>query len=158
MGLGHTRPLLNDGVLQYKKKWGYGIKGTYGLCCYIALMSQNEAVTSFLVNNPFIHRTGRRFEGAVFQPDRDRKDHAERQRMLSRYAFAGLQDVRWFDLPNDYAVIQARRQGRLSSTAELHVRLSKSLNPTALQTRSERKHTRHSVDRSFAGPQRTGPL
>jgi hypothetical protein len=53
--VGSTRAFLNDGVLQYKKKWGYRITGEKGAGFFIKITEDTSAVRSFLLHNPYIN-------------------------------------------------------------------------------------------------------
>lgn len=66
VNFGLTRPFLNDGVLQFKKKRGMAIAHTYEIGYLLQTGADAGAVTGFLLNNPFLYRKGDEFCGAVF--------------------------------------------------------------------------------------------
>lgn len=70
-GIGLTRAFLNDGVLQYKRKWGIKIKklSKYNKLFVLSILDFNPGVENFLLSNPFIHITQNSFKGAVFVKD-----------------------------------------------------------------------------------------
>ena len=62
MDMGGSRPLINDGVLRYKKKWGSAV--SQGLipkgCIFYVPCRMNRPVESFLENNPMILSEGKK--------------------------------------------------------------------------------------------------
>ncbi len=54
LSFGYSRAFLNDGVLQYKKKWDSALVGRSERCFLIKPLSKKDGVKSFLLNNPFI--------------------------------------------------------------------------------------------------------
>jgi len=69
ISLGDSRAFLNDGILQYKKKWGINISNTSEPGFMIKPLDKTDGVKSFLLNNPFIIKKKRKLNGAVFVED-----------------------------------------------------------------------------------------
>lgn len=90
--LGYSRPLLDDGVLQYKKKWGQRICGHYEQSTLLRILRHGPAVDAFLRNTPFIHVTSTGLQGAVFTETSPVPDTL-RATMASRWTIDGLEDV-----------------------------------------------------------------
>jgi hypothetical protein len=64
--LGASRAFLNDGVLQYKKKWGMAIAGERADGWIINALQDDAATRSFLINNPFSYENSGELCVAVF--------------------------------------------------------------------------------------------
>jgi hypothetical protein len=69
---GGTRPFLDDGVFQHKKRWGMRIERHEHVFHDFKLKVCNlsPAVLAFLADNPFVFRNGKQFSGLVLV-DRD---------------------------------------------------------------------------------------
>ena len=69
---GTCKPFLNDGILQYKKKWGVFIRkaeSSFGIFAF-KILNHSIGIDSFLLNNPFINLNNGRIEGViVFKKD-----------------------------------------------------------------------------------------
>ena len=52
--LGRTRAFLNDGVMFYKKKWGYKVIEEASTGYFVKVIRLDPGVTGFLRNNPYI--------------------------------------------------------------------------------------------------------
>jgi hypothetical protein len=67
---GRARPFLRDGVLNYKRKWGNRISGSFwhwfapGFA--LKILALTPATKSFLQHNPFIFETNGQLHGVVF--------------------------------------------------------------------------------------------
>lgn len=61
--LGGSRPSLNDGLLQYKRKWGVGLTENRDIYYdfLVRWNSLNRPIVSFLSNTPLIFRDGKEF-------------------------------------------------------------------------------------------------
>jgi hypothetical protein len=92
VNVGGSRAFLEDGVLNYKKKWGlrltYQKKGGF----ILKVVSLCPAVREFFLKNPFIYLDGKEFRGALFC-DNAGSQFAEALRKVSRYsAIEGISD------------------------------------------------------------------
>jgi hypothetical protein len=89
--LGGSRPFINDGVLQYKRKWGmiltHGKAEGFAIC----RIRDTQGVRQVLSNNPFIYEaTNGKLTGAVFFPD-SQIDHKTICKQIKPNSFLGLQ-------------------------------------------------------------------
>ncbi len=64
--LGWSRPFLNDGVLQFKKKWSQRIVKSEFDGFVLTVVANTPGSTAFLCNNPFLFKRDGHFFGAVF--------------------------------------------------------------------------------------------
>jgi predicted N-acetyltransferase YhbS len=109
--VGSSRPFLQDGVLQFKKKWGMRIvpDPTNPEVLLFRIRPDSAAARSFLAHNPFIHKKDDQLHAAVFldgiRTAPDDEDPVARARRL--YSLPGIHDV---------AVFQAD-SGRVGSPA-----------------------------------------
>jgi hypothetical protein len=55
INLGGTRAFLNDGILFYKKKWGFKVKGESSVGFFLKTLNSSPGVKSFLQHNPYIN-------------------------------------------------------------------------------------------------------
>jgi len=89
--LGGSRPFINDGVLQYKRKWGMVVKGEKTRGFLICRMRDTRGVRQVLHNNPFIYEaTNGKLTGAVFFPEHE-TDHQTVCKQIKPNSFLGLQ-------------------------------------------------------------------
>lgn len=64
---GGSRPFLNDGVMQFKKKWGMALNGAHSDGFYFRIIHDTPGVRAFLKNNPFVYQNSNGdFVGAIF--------------------------------------------------------------------------------------------
>lgn len=63
---GKSRAFLNDGVLQYKKKWGIHLVTPSETGFFLHSLLNTEEVKEFLLRNPFIYLDKKNFHGALF--------------------------------------------------------------------------------------------
>jgi hypothetical protein len=99
--VGWSKPFLNDGVLQFKRKWGEVI--TYHRFWGTGLMvaSLTPATKSFLCNNPFIFKRDDLLYAAVFV-DADKPLTADDLQEIEKdYLHAGLSGLTIYRLPSD---------------------------------------------------------
>jgi len=92
INFGISRPFLKDGILQYKKKWKTRLRknpnANRSLRLWIRRFSP-EAI-SFLEDNPFIIREGRRFFGIVFLGGQNIYKENEITAILKKYYIEGM--------------------------------------------------------------------
>jgi hypothetical protein len=97
--VGSTRAFLNDGVLLQKKKWKFKIVSFRDYGFLIDIVSPNNGVQEFFINNPFMFIQGTELIGAIFLeaerslekinfPDIYRKYHVEGLSRISLYRFS----------------------------------------------------------------------
>jgi hypothetical protein len=98
VGMGLSRALLRDGALQYKKKWGLEITGTDSISYLIKPVMENEAVKSFLINNPFILRNKTGLSGTVFISADKTIDDKDIDTLFRDYYFQGITNITLYRL------------------------------------------------------------
>jgi hypothetical protein len=69
MRAGSSKAFLNDGVLQYKRKWGMKIVGAKESLFVLDVMQSGDGVKSFLANNPFCQLSDGKLVAEVFSPE-----------------------------------------------------------------------------------------
>ena len=93
--VGLSRPFLDDGVLQYKRKFGTCITGCHDQYTLLRILNRSESLEAFLVNSPFIHRTfsdphTHGLTGAVFVANGTLLSEVSRRDIIAHYALDGL--------------------------------------------------------------------
>ena len=94
-----TRPLLNDGLFQYKRKWGTVVQRSPIPRGDILLkpVRETNAVRSFISHNLFVVREGKNLVGKIFHSDGILSREAL-SGIVSRYATAGLSALKIYCL------------------------------------------------------------
>jgi hypothetical protein len=88
-----ARPFYDDGLIYFKKRWGYRPTGTMALGGLgLRIQRDTESVRSFLRHHPFIAIEGGQLVGHVFMDKPT--DMGEALSRLRRYAWPGLAGVR----------------------------------------------------------------
>ena len=98
VNVGASRAFLNDGVLQYKKKWGVTLDSAKG-GMHMHVIQKSTGVESFFRHNPFITVVGGELVGVVFADERDASDLAYREKLRKKYYIGGMGglDIRSID-------------------------------------------------------------
>jgi len=94
LNYGDTRPFLNDGGFQFKRKWGMNLvlskfeHGVFGfqICKY------NDASKSFLMNNPFIIINKNQLRGLVYNHKTTPTTSSEIRQYIKSYYTPGLSE------------------------------------------------------------------
>jgi hypothetical protein len=86
-----TRPLLNDGLFQYKRKWGTVVQKSPIPRGDILLkpVRETDVVKSFISHNLFVVREGKNLVGKIFHSE-GRLNREDLSDIVSRYATDGL--------------------------------------------------------------------
>ena len=88
-----TRAFYNDGVMSYKRQWGYRLTDLLTeTVLRLRLHADTPAVRSFLINNPFIALEDDKLVGQVFLDEPVNIQDAVIQ--LKRYLWPGIAKVR----------------------------------------------------------------
>jgi hypothetical protein len=87
---GFSRPFLNDGVLQFKKKRGIRIKNTWNKGFVITPLSKTDSVKEFFLKNPFIYLNKKKYHGAIFVNDDQSLSERYINRIYKDYYVRGL--------------------------------------------------------------------
>ena len=90
--LGGSRPFLNDGVLNYKQKWGLEVHGRHRHFFFLWPVKLDAAVMEFLAGNPFIFLKQGKLAGAVFLKDQD-EQKVDLDWLQRRYHARGLSSL-----------------------------------------------------------------
>ncbi|ACF45402.1 hypothetical protein Paes_0345 [Prosthecochloris aestuarii DSM 271] len=96
---GLSRAFLNDGVLQYKKKWGIVLDGFQKYLYAIRVLRKNRAVASFFLHNPFCCILGNKLVAAIFIIG-EQVAQEEISRYRSRYSFDGINELHIYNVLN----------------------------------------------------------
>lgn len=97
VSLGYTRSFFDDGVLQYKKKWGMKIAGTSRECFILKPLAGSPGVLSFLRNNPFICEEDGLFKGAIFEAAEGCSQGDLKLKYKRKYIMRGIEELHFFD-------------------------------------------------------------
>lgn len=90
-----ARPFFNDGVLLFKKKWGYRLTGLLtDTVMWLRIHDDTPAVRSFLINYPFIALEDEKLVGQVFLDEP--MDIQDAVIQLRRYLWPGVSKVRGY--------------------------------------------------------------
>lgn len=84
---GAARPFLNDGVLRYKRKWGFHVTDHDPRGWLVIPSFRTPAVRQFLVANPFVHVRDGTLEPTVFFSGAAETDYFK---CYKRYQMSGL--------------------------------------------------------------------
>ncbi len=98
VSFGLVRSFLNDGLLQYKKKWDITLKSSVRRGYILKPLIVSEAVKGFFENNPFIYREKNKLYGAVFIHEGEECSEAEYKVFQKKYYFNGLSEFNVFSI------------------------------------------------------------
>lgn len=90
VSFGLSRAFLNDGVLQYKKKWNLQMVDTDRLGFLFSPLSKTAAMKGFLLNNPFIYIKKPKINGAVFMESNQPLTKKDLQKIRDDYYLVGM--------------------------------------------------------------------
>jgi hypothetical protein len=102
--LGGARPFLNDGPLQYKKKWGLRITGRLRTMPDVWVFRPHPAsaaVRSFLRNNPFVFERDNAFRAAVFVGADEVLNEESIEHLRKAHGLPGIDGVTVFRLGSE---------------------------------------------------------
>ena len=88
--LGGSRAFLDDGVLQFKKKWSLRLTTARSLKFILQIDAWTHGVSGLLVSNPFIHETDRGLRGALFVEEQKPITDKDITAWKQKYAIAGI--------------------------------------------------------------------
>lgn len=112
MSFGTARSFLNDGLLQYKKKWDVTLKSStanegerrgYILKPLVA----SDAVKGFFMNNPFIYKEKNKIYGAVFVNEDEQSTDEDYNQLQKQYYKEGLSGLNVFSIKENEIVNKA---------------------------------------------------
>jgi hypothetical protein len=109
VNLGGSRAFLNDGVLQFKKKWGIQLILHQPNIFILQPLQATAGVRGFLHNNPIIYQKDGELNGAIFLSDYSRITGKTFKNFQKKYSFNGLKELNYFTLkdePQGVAIIK----------------------------------------------------
>jgi hypothetical protein len=92
LDFGHCRPFLEDGVLQFKRRWGMHIHRSPRVyrTMYLLLCSPNASLREFLINNPILCEDQGQLKGLLFSSQVSAHSEESIESLKSKYAMPGL--------------------------------------------------------------------
>ena len=103
--LGIVRSFLNDGVLCYKKKWGYKIMNATPAGYFIKITKNSPGIRSFLYNNPYVI-IGKDGNSAVFFNETNTNVENILDRVMYKFLPEGLDWIIIQKINNDTGIRQ----------------------------------------------------
>lgn len=113
--IGSTRSFLNDGVLKYKKKWGFNIISASGIGFLMKPLSKKAAVKGFLLNNPFIFKDSNHIYGAVFVSSGQIEDQKSVKQIFHEYYFDGMSKLLIYVFDGTDSIMQMSMPNELNN-------------------------------------------
>jgi hypothetical protein len=98
MHLGLMRSFFNDGIFQYKKKWGIHLATDSSAGFILKPLRDSDGLNRFFLNNPFIYCHKNRLCGAVFTRSGTMPADKEAAQLNEAYAISGLAELVLFYL------------------------------------------------------------
>lgn len=96
MHLGMSRGFLNDGILQYKKKFSQQIIGAGDPGFILKMLRNNKATDNFLSSNPFVYLNEKSLIGAVFLDKEQPESEKGMNRLKKKYEIMGLSGLEFY--------------------------------------------------------------
>lgn len=94
LDFGHCRPILNDGLFLYKKRWGMQIQRSNRKhrTLYISINNNrpNRYLEQFFINNPLVCDDRGKFKGLLFLRSKDKDRRQEIEALKKKYFIPGL--------------------------------------------------------------------
>ncbi len=91
--LGLTRPFLNDGALQFKKKRSMLIFDTSKMCFAIEPLTNLDNLKGFFLNNPFIFIDGKMLHSAIFVENENSFNKEFLEQIYKNYFIPGITNL-----------------------------------------------------------------
>lgn len=92
VNLGYSRPFFQDGVLQYKKKWGLKLTQASETVLVMNIHSLTHEVREFLLKNPFICLDRLGINGAFFVASNESKSENDLKNIIKEYYVKGMRE------------------------------------------------------------------
>jgi len=96
MHLGMSRGFLNDGVLQYKKKFNQQVIGAGDPGFILKMLKHNKATDNFLSSNPFVYLSEKALIGSVFLNNGLPESEKGMKRLRKKYEITGLAGLEFY--------------------------------------------------------------
>jgi hypothetical protein len=100
MDLGLSRGFLNDGILQFKNKFGHGVIGVDTSGFVLKVLRGGAGSDQFLINNPFLHLRGGLLYGVVFMTRDEELSEKRSAKLQKKYFLEGLAGLHIFQQGN----------------------------------------------------------
>lgn len=95
---GLMRSFLNDGLLQYKKKWNIAFKINSRRGYILKPLNTSASVKGFFENNPFIYMEKNKLYGAVFINEDEQYCEEDFRKLQKKYDINGLSELNVFSI------------------------------------------------------------
>lgn len=96
---GGSRPFLNDGVMQFKKKWGMALNGAHSNGFVFQIINDTPGVREFLKHNPFVYQNNNsELVGAMFVDTSEGEKNDELRGQFKLNSFNGLSALEVYPL------------------------------------------------------------
>ena len=88
-----SRPFLEDGIFQFKRKWGTFIDTFYEPLSniYLKICNFGAGTTSYILNNPLITKRGDKFIGRILLTEKASSENVDR--LIREYSTEGLHRI-----------------------------------------------------------------
>jgi len=110
LSFGYTRSFLNDGVLNYKKKWQITLKTASQRGYILKPLKATEALEDFFISNPFIYMKDNKLYGAVFINENENYSQENYEKFKKQYYTKGLSELNIFSIKKESGFIKKRQQ------------------------------------------------
>jgi hypothetical protein len=90
INFGQSRGFMNDGVLQFKKRYGQKIVSTSSHKFLLRVLKNTKASQAFLQNNPFMFEQAGKLHGAAFVSDREPPAQHTLDSCQKHFSYPGL--------------------------------------------------------------------
>jgi hypothetical protein len=96
--LGSSRAFFDDGVLQYKRKWGLSLTGTRSTGFMIHPDISSPAAAAFLLNHQFLCNDQDGFTSVCFVDDNTVLEEKKQKQMINKLVLPGVKKLQVFQL------------------------------------------------------------
>lgn len=90
INFGNSRPFFEDGALRYKKKWGQKISYPKKSGFFFKMLSENDGIIGFFINNPLIYKDRTGLNGAIFVKKNQQLSQNDLINIYKQYYINGL--------------------------------------------------------------------
>ena len=112
VGLGGSRPFLNNGVIVYKKRWGLKLTEPFEINYLLKPLKITDESKSFLINNPFIFIEKRKFNCAVMMNEQISIDVDIAEDLKHKYYYPGINLIKVFSFKDQDMILIGRVDGK----------------------------------------------
>ena len=112
VGLGGSRPFLNNGVIVYKKRWGLKLTEPFEINYLLKPLKITNESKSFLINNPFIFTEKGKFNCAVMMNEQFSIDADVAEDLNHKYYYPGINTINVFSFKDKEMILVGRVPGK----------------------------------------------